>query len=643
MASAAALTIVAYGTAFLLRFEFAVPEEFLSVLISTLPVILVIRVAFSRLFRLTLVRWRFVGIHDIQRLLLATTAGSVLFAGLVLGAPRLGFAFLGESLSAGMPRSVVALEWALTLLLTAGAWISYRTLHEFRSRARAPEWLDGANDRRVILVGAGEAGNLLAREIARSPSGITLVAVVDDDPLRVGTLLQGVRVMGTTADLSRIASETAADEIILAIPSATPERIREILTRCEALDLSFKVLPRLQDVIQGTVRIRQLRPLQIEDLLGRDPVRLDLPELAADLAGAVVIVTGAAGSIGSELARQVAVNGPGHLILLDHAETPLFFLERELRARFPELRITAVVGDVLDSSLLASVFRTHGPARVYHAAAYKHVRMMEGSPRTALLNNALGSWRVAEAAGVHRALTFVLISTDKAVRPTSVMGASKRLAELLVQGAQARFPETTYRTVRFGNVLGSNGSVVPIFAQQLKDGKPLTVTHPEVTRYFMTIPEAVQLVLQASLLPEAAGRISMLEMGAPVKILDLARKMIRLSGVDPARAEIVFTGLTPGEKLHEELAAPEETPEPTGHPKVQLVGGRPTLPQDLAGVVRALEALREDVLASDPEAQTSQVPASDGSAAADALLWGVLKQWGVTVGTPEVGPGSHRS
>lgn len=580
----AVVTVAAYTGAWLLRFDFAPPEGAGHVIGWTVLLLVVLRLGTSRFFGLTLGRWRFVSTGDVRRLLAATTLGSLFFAGIVALLPVLGT----------VPRSVMMLEWGLTILLTTGVWLTYRTAYEYRKRARK----NGAEaPKRVILVGAGEAGNLLAREMLRAATGYRVVAFVDDDPLKVGTMLQGVRVAGTTADLPRVAGALSADEIVLVLPSATPERIRAIVSGCGALKLPFKVLPGIRDVIEGQVRMNQVRPLKIEDLLGREPVRLDLPELRADLEGQVVLVTGAAGSIGSELSRQVAANSPAHLVLLDQAETGLFYLERELRERFPDLRMTFVVGDILDEALLTGLFAEHVPSRVYHAAAYKHVGMMERSPRAALLNNALGTWRVAEATGRCGADTFVLISTDKAVRPSSVMGATKRIAEHLVRHAQSKFPKTNFMAVRFGNVLGSNGSVVPIFQRQLAEGRPLTVTHPDVTRYFMTIAEAVQLVLQASLLQEARGRVAMLDMGEPVKIVDLARKMIRLSGLDPAEARIVFTGLNPGEKLHEELAAPEEVTEATRNPKVRLVGGGGQMEAsfpDSIGFLSSLEELEQD-------------------------------------------------
>ncbi|MGQ0815877.1 MAG: polysaccharide biosynthesis protein, partial [Gemmatimonadota bacterium] len=363
-----------------------------------------------------------------------------------------------------------------------------------------------------------------------------------------------------------------AEDIVIATPSASPEDLRRIVERCEATDLRFKVLPGIQEVVQGRVSPTHIRELRIEDLLGREPIMLELPELREDLQDRCVLITGAAGSIGSELARQVALHRPGVLVLLDQAETGMFYLERELRERFPDLQMVFCVAGVEDEVALERVFHAFNPSRVFHAAAYKHVSMMQANVRQAIRNNVLGTWRVAEAAGRHGSDRFILVSTDKAVEPTSIMGASKRLSEIVVLEMQKRYADTMFSAVRFGNVLGSGGSVIPIFQKQIEDAKPLTITHPEVTRYFMTISEAVQLILQTSVLPEMKGQIAMLEMGEPVRIVDLAKNILRLSGL-PYRVgqTVVFTGLRPGEKLHEELSSMDETTSPTAIAKVKVV------------------------------------------------------------------------
>jgi FlaA1/EpsC-like NDP-sugar epimerase len=427
--------------------------------------------------------------------------------------------------------------------------------------------------RRVLIVGAGEAGNLLAREMLRQPTGYRTVGFVDDEQTKWGTRIQGVGVIGPTADLPSIVRKVGVDEIAIAMPSASPQELRRVVLICESTGLTFRVLPGIAEVLEGEVRLTQLRAVQIEDLLGREPISLELPELADDLRGRSVLITGAAGSIGSELARQVALHSPRVLVLLDQAETGLFYLERDLRERHPDLHLVCVVGDITDALGVLRVFREYVPSRVFHAAAYKHVAMMELNLREALRNNVLGTRLVAEAAVRFGSEKFVLVSSDKAVRPTSVMGATKRLSELVILEIQARAPKTSFAAVRFGNVMGSAGSVIAIFRGQIETGKPLTITHPEATRYFMTIPEAVQLILQASLLTAMRGRIAMLEMGEPVRILDLAENMLRISGATRRNgsARVVFTGLRQGEKLHEELLGPDEHTTATSIPKVRLV------------------------------------------------------------------------
>jgi FlaA1/EpsC-like NDP-sugar epimerase len=399
-----------------------------------------------------------------------------------------------------------------------------------------------------------------------------VVGFVDDEPMKWGDRIQGMEIIGASVDLPKIAEAVCADELILAVPSAEPEALRRLVTICESTDLPFKVLPGIREVLDGKVALNQLRELRIEDLLGREPIELELPELARDLNGRCVLITGAAGSIGAELVRQVALNGPERLVIFDQAETPLFFLEMELRREHSGLDVVPIVGDVADVMAVRRVFTEYRPDRVFHAAAYKHVTLMEVNPQQAILNNVIGTHIVAREAGAHRCEKFVLLSTDKAVRPISVMGATKRLAELVVLGLADVYPATAFGAVRFGNVLGSAGSVIPIFQQQIERNEALTVTHPDVTRYFMTIPEAVQLILQASLLGELRGHIAMLEMGEPVRILDLARNMLRLAGRLSTNGDsFVFTGLRPGEKLHEELAAPTEESTLTAVPKVRII------------------------------------------------------------------------
>jgi FlaA1/EpsC-like NDP-sugar epimerase len=570
----AVVAALAYLTAFMLRFEFELSRNAWVILTSTLPLLIGVRSLCYYAFGITRARLRFAGATDFARLSAATLTGSFIFwiATTLTGEPH-------------VPRSIIALEWGITTYITATMLLLYRMAFEKLRFFRHP-----TGGRRTLIVGAGEAGSMLAREMGRFPTGYRPVAFIDDDPEKVGTTVQGLRVVAGTDRLMEVARLVRAEDIVIATPSATPENLRRIVERCEATDLNFKVLPGIAEVVAGQVSHSQIRELRIEDLLGREPITLELPELAVDLAGRSVLITGAAGSIGSELARQVALHNPAVLVLLDQAETGLFYLELELREKFPDLQMVFRIADVVDEVAIERVFQAFTPSRVFHAAAYKHVSMMQTNIRQALRNNVIGTWRVAEAAGRYGSDKFVLVSTDKAVEPTSIMGATKRLAEIVVLELRRRFPETSYAAVRFGNVLGSAGSVIPIFQQQIQQCKPLTITHPEVTRYFMTISEAVQLILQASLTPEVRGQIAMLEMGEPIRIVDLARNILRLSGM-PYKVghTLVFSGLRPGEKLHEELFAFDETTAATSIPKVKVVTPSKVSISDIDGCLAAWE------------------------------------------------------
>ena len=549
------LVLASYTLAFLLRFEWVIPQPYLDAYLTTLPVVLVARLLAFGQFRLYQGWWRYVGVRDMVDLLKAVAVSSLLFIAII--------AFMRQA--GNVPRSVLLLDPLLTVVLIGGARFMLRAIRERRRPMNAPRL------RRVLIIGAGDAGELLLREMHNNPKlGYLPVGFVDDDPHKKGFRIHGVEVLGATQQLVAVLAEHPADEIIIAIPSAAREQIQAIVNRCLESGLPFKIIPAIAALSDGQVHMSQVRPVRIEDLLGREPVNFDATQIRADIAGCRVLITGAGGSIGSELARQVASYGPATVALLERSENALYLIEQELRRRMPDLDVRPVVCDIRDRRDLEHIFRELRPEIVYHAAAFKHVPMMELHVAHAVHNNVFGTHNVAELAAEHGA-KFVLISTDKAVAPSNVMGATKRLAEKLVLALNQR-GRNHFVAVRFGNVLGSNGSVVPLFREQIAEGGPVTVTHPDATRYFMTIPEAVQLVLQASVLEEARDKICMLEMGEPMKIADLARNLIRLSGYEPdVDVPIVYTGLRPGEKLHEQLTSDCEETLPTRYEKIRIV------------------------------------------------------------------------
>ncbi|HEY9514070.1 MAG TPA: nucleoside-diphosphate sugar epimerase/dehydratase [Gemmatimonadaceae bacterium] len=581
IASHIALVITSYVLAFVLRFDGEIPAAYMPLFWTTLAPLIALRAGGFVYCRLYRGWWSYVGIREMVALLKAVAISSVLFAAFVLLSGN----------AQGYPRSVIVIDALLMLVLMGGARFGLRAVRESRRSKKG-----GPQPRRVIIIGAGDAGELLLREMHNNPLlGYMPVGFVDDDPHKTGFYIHGVAVLGSTAALAEILRANPADELIIAIPSASREHIQSIVDRCLALKLPFKILPAIA-ALSGHVRISHVRPVRVEDLLGRDPVDLDTSLIRADIAGRRVLITGAGGSIGSELARQVASYGPASITLLELGESVLFLIEQELRRAHPALEVVPVICDIRDEQDIARVFREQRPELVYHAAAFKHVPMMEAHVAHAVHNNVFGTRNVAVAAAEYGA-KFVLISTDKAVSPSNVMGATKRLAEQLVLSLDPA-PSHHFVAVRFGNVLGSNGSVVPLFTQQIAEGGPVTVTHPDATRYFMTIPEAVQLVLQASVLDEARNSIVMLEMGEPVKIISLAKNLIRLSGLEPEiDIPIIFTGLRPGEKLHEQLTSETEETLPTRYDKIRIVHTDAPRPLDLA-----LEHLWTAVVARDERA-----------------------------------------
>lgn len=571
------LVPLAYFAAYAIRFDFVIPAAELRVFLATLPYLLAIRLAVFARYGLFRGYWRHVGLRDLVDLGVATTLSTALFVAFlfVFGWP------------AALPRSVFILDWLSVVFLSGGLRFVARA---FREGQLPMQGVRGS--RRTLLIGAGEAAEMLLRQLQHDGGGrdsIGVVGLVDDNPETHGRALHGIPVVGGTEDLERLVHQHRIQMIVIAIRSATAEQMRNIVRRCASTGTEFKIIPSLQDMLDGRAGIGQIREVEIEDLLGREPVHLDLAQVRADLEGRSVLITGAGGSIGSELARQIARFRPARLVLLERAESPLYFINLEVSGTAIGTEVVPVIANITNAERLNEIFDLYQPDYVFHAAAYKHVPLMEDSVVEAAWNNIIGTLRVAQQAVRHGASKFVLISTDKAVNPTSIMGATKRIAERLVLELPALLGETDFRVVRFGNVLGSDGSVVPLFKRQLAAGGPITVTHPHVQRYFMTIPEAVELVLTAAALPAASGRISILEMGQPVRILDLAEQLIRLSGLEPYKdVQILFTGLRPGEKLNEELTGDGEDSVPTGAERIRLVerNGR-----DGAGVAIGLQRL----------------------------------------------------
>jgi FlaA1/EpsC-like NDP-sugar epimerase len=524
--------------------------------------------------------WRYVSTRDIwaavRGVALASLAVFLVFTLFELHAVR-------------VPKGVWFIDLLLCLALVTGSRLLARTMLE---RPRPGSLV--ARGKEAIVVGAGDAAQLIVKEMLRNPAlGYTPIGLVDDDPRKKNLRLHGVRVLGVTEELPNLLREHRPDELLIAIPSAPGEVREHVVEIARREGVAVKTLPGLAELVAGDFDLtRQLRPVEVEDVLGREPVEVDLDSIADYLTGEVVLVTGAGGSIGSELCRQISRLGPTRLVLVDHAEPALFEIERELVDERGFHAAAAILGDVKDGEKVRQVFEKYRPAVVFHAAAYKHVPLMEANPLEAVRNNTLGTRTVAEVAVEHGAKRFVLVSTDKAANAKNVMGQSKALGEWIVESYGARNDVTTrFCAVRFGNVLASSGSVIPIFCRQIANGGPVTVTHPEMTRYFMTIPEAVQLVVQAGAMG-GRGRIFVLDMGEPVRIVDLAEKMIRLSGKEPGREiAIEFVGARPGENLHEELVGDGEAATPTSHEAIMQLERAPIDPGWLEAELRELARL----------------------------------------------------
>jgi FlaA1/EpsC-like NDP-sugar epimerase len=553
------LAAAANWCAFWLRFDGSIPEWAVALQLEALPILLVLRAVSLVYFHSYESVWRYTGIWDLRNLGLATLCSTVAF----YAAIRWGLGLTSY------PRSVYIIDALLMLLLAGGMRVAPRILREF---------LPSQRGRRVLLYGAGDAGEVIVRDLRSSAfEGYSPVGFVDDDPEKMGRRIHGVRVLGTTAHLSQIMEKVAPHVVLVTIPNVDPAVLRSLVRTLAPYRATIKIIPNLRGLMDGKIELNQIRNLAVEDLLKRDPVEFGDESIQQLFAGKRVMVTGAGGSIGSELCRQIAACQPAMLVLYERYENNLYAINNELVRQGHQQRIAATIGDVTDELRLTSVMALHRPHIVLHAAAHKHVPLMEASPCEAAKNNVGGTRLVAHSAHRHGVERFIFISTDKAVNPTSVMGATKRVAEMVVQEI-GQMSATCFATVRFGNVLGSNGSVVPLFLDQIKAGGPVTVTHPEVRRYFMLISEAVQLVLQAAAHAKS-GATYVLDMGEQIQVLELARNLIRLSGYMPDdEIPITFVGLRPGEKLYEELVGSGETVEPSGVKKLQRVTPCPLPP-----------------------------------------------------------------
>ena len=593
---------VAWLGAYWLRFNLdGIPVEFWRQALTMLPVVLLAQGSMFWYFGLYRGVWRFASMPDLVRILKATLTGVAVVATVIFIFTRLQ----------GIPRSVFVLDAILLILLLGGPRFVYRWIRDRR--------LYGKEVKNVLIVGAGKAGEMLVRDLLRdSMQAYRPVAFVDDDPAKLGKEVHGVRVAGACDDLTGLAIGFDAQLILIALPSANSRQMQRVVGLCEATGQPFRVLPHMKDMVAGQVSVKELREVKIDDLLGRESVSLDWTAITRGVQGNTILVTGGGGSIGSELCRQVARLKPEHLVVYEQSEFNLYSIELELRRVFPNLKLTVLLGDICDPVAVEQMLRTHRPAVILHAAAYKHVPMLEHQLRVAVKNNVLGTRNLASFAERYGCSTFVMISTDKAVNPANIMGMTKRVAEIYCQNLNAR-ASTHFITVRFGNVLGSAGSVIPLFKKQIAAGGPVTVTHPEITRYFMTIPEAAQLILQAETMGKG-GEIFVLDMGEPVKISYLAEQLILLSGKKPGEdIEVSYIGLRPGEKLYEELFHESEKLAGTTHPKILLAHSRS---MDFARLEQTLDKLTAACAANDErliyEQLVELVPEHQSSLSIDA-------------------------
>jgi FlaA1/EpsC-like NDP-sugar epimerase len=587
VAADAVLVALAYFLAFQLRFldqPHGWPHRYEVLFAQSVGFVVAGKLIVFAAFGLYQKWWRYVSGRDFMLILRAVAVASALLV----------IVFAVAKPAPTLPRSVEVIDFILALILVAGARLAVRLVVERPSRgARLPK-------HEVLVVGAGSGGQMVVRELQLNPNlGATAIGFVDDDPRKRGMRMLGLKVLGSTKQIEKILDETNPDEVVIAIPSAPGDLRGRIVAACREREIQVRTLPTVFELLRGGVQLnKQLREVRVEDVLGREPIVRELDRVGAYLQDKIVLVTGAGGSIGSELCRQIAQVKPRLLVMLDHAEDNLFQIDREMVEERHFASCEAVLADCKEPHRMLEVMQRFKPDIVFHAAAYKHVPLMEANPLEAVRNNAIATRVTAETAAASRVERFVLISTDKAVNPQTVMGASKAMAEWIVQTAGEKYPETRFASVRFGNVLASSGSVVPIFRSQIERGGPVTVTHPEMTRYFMTIPEAVQLVIRTGDIGAGKGEVFVLDMGDPVKIVDLAHNMIRLAGYEPEQdIAVEFTQPRPGEKLHEVLFSDNEEVQPTAARRINRAVRR--IPIDQEWVDSTLASLEHLVLAGD--------------------------------------------
>jgi len=558
--------------AFALAYNFLINEPWLyRDYLPALAVVLLIKTPLFGVMGLYRDSWRYVGLRDLFSIIKASHVSFFIFMVLYYLYYRIWMLHLEPGRGMMIPSSVFPLDWVFTFGLIGAARVGFRFYYE----ELRP--LSSVSTTRLLIIGAGDVGEMVLREIVRtSEDRYIVVGFLDDDETKRRARIRGIEVLGKTRDIRTICEEKNVDEVLIAMHAAPRRQVREMIELCYGMNLRFRTVPAVSDLIEGKVEVSQIRPVEIADLLGREPVTLDTAAIGEYINDKVVMVTGAGGSIGSEMCRQIALFKPKKLLLIERMENALFEMDRVLQREFPEISRVPYVADISDTVRIKEILNQDRPTAIFHAAAHKHVPMMEFNPGEAIKNNVLGTRCLADAASAAGVEKFVMISTDKAVNPTSIMGCTKRVAEMYVQQLSSHTDSRTeFVTVRFGNVLGSSGSVIPIFKDQIERGGPVTVTHPEMRRYFMTIPEAAQLVLQAGALGDG-GEIFLLDMGEPVKIVDLAVDLITLSGLRPNEdIEIRFTGVRPGEKLFEELSITGEDMSRTAHPKIGIIRKRP--------------------------------------------------------------------